>query len=122
MAAQAQHQHFTVLREELLFYDPNTAVFGYQVRSDRDLGTGIGASVVYFDANNGGFVTLSLATGQYAGKTINTWLMQLHTARWGGLPYKLLVCATGVAVATVSLSGVYIWQQKRRALSLRKPS
>lgn len=122
MAAQAQQQHFTVLREELLFYDPDTAVFGYQVRSDRDLGSGIGASVVYFDANNGGFVTLSLATGQYAGKTINTWLMQLHTARWGGLPYKLLVCATGVAVATVSISGVYIWRQKRRALSLRKPS
>jgi uncharacterized iron-regulated membrane protein len=70
---------------------------------------------VLFDAYDGELVTLSMPTGRRSGDTVTSWLAALHMARVFGLPYRIFVCVLGVAVATLSVTGVYIWWKKRTA-------
>lgn len=36
------------------------------------------------------------------------------TAEVFGLPYRIFVCGLGIAIAMLSVTGVYIWWKKRR--------
>lgn len=51
---------------------------------------------------------------------VDTLLLSLHEARLFGLPYKILVCFLGLAVAMLSATGVYIWWRKRTARRIRE--
>jgi uncharacterized iron-regulated membrane protein len=57
---------------------------------------------------------LSLPSGQYAGDTVTHWLTSLHMARVFGQPMQVLVCAMGLVVAMLSLTGIIVWLRKRR--------
>jgi uncharacterized iron-regulated membrane protein len=46
---------------------------------------------------------------------ITYWFAQLHTAAVLGVPMKLFVCAMGLVIATLAVTGVYIWWRKRAA-------
>ena len=115
MAEQAGLRGFTVLREESLSYDPEKSVFFYSVRSDRDVSDEFGGTAVFFDATTGAFVGLNMPSGQDAGTTITNWILTLHMAAIWGLPFKIFVCAMGVIVAMLSITGVYLWLKKRRS-------
>lgn len=41
-----------------------------------------------------------------------------NSALWG-LPIKILVCAMGVVVAMLSVTGIVVWARKRRARPVR---
>ena len=68
-----------------------------------------------FDAVDGRLLAVDLPTGAHAGTTLTSWIVALHTAAFWGLAMKLLVCATGLAAALLSLAGVYVWWRKRNA-------
>jgi uncharacterized iron-regulated membrane protein len=70
---------------------------------------------VIFDANTGKFKQLLLPCGQHNGSTVTNWLQTLHEANVFGLPYRIFVSFLGLAIATLSITGVYIWLKKRNA-------
>ena len=121
---QAQLYDFQVTGEEALMYMPEKGLFGYVVKSDRDVNDENGSTVVYFDGNSGAFVSLLTPSGQNAGLTLTMWLVTLHMANIWGLPFQIFVCLMGFVVAMLSSTGVYIWLKKRRArcLSLERQS
>ncbi|MGS1005765.1 PepSY-associated TM helix domain-containing protein [Achromobacter anxifer] len=119
MEEQARVQGYTVLREDALRHDPQLGVYRYGVVSSRDVGDRWGATSLTFDAATGEFRGLWLPTGAASGDTLRTWLTSLHMAAVGGavagLPMKLLICAIGLAVAMLSVTGAVIWWKKRQA-------
>lgn len=115
MAEQARLHGFKVLREQMLGYDSKRGIYRYAVLSDRDVNERWGNTTVAFDAATGALVALSLPTGQNAGTTITQWLVALHTAHLWGLPMQIFVCAMGLVVAMLSITGVYLWLKKRCA-------
>jgi len=90
-------------------------LYRYEVQSERDIADKYGATSLAFDASTGAFVSLSIPTGDRLGNTITTWLSGLHMADVFGLPYKIFVCVLGLAIAMLSVTGVYIWWKKRSA-------
>lgn len=119
-------QRFQVLHADWLAYDPQRALFRYRVTSDRDVNSHWGSTSVWFDATTGAQRALYLPTGAASGDTVSTWLYALHMATVGGVVMQVVVCVTGLTVALLSVTGVYLWWRKRRArvtqrLRLRTP-
>ena len=111
--------NFRVLGEEGLYYQPDKGLFTYLVRSDRDVTSEGGGSVLLLD-DRGRPLGFSLPTGQNVGATLNTWLFALHTAEVWGMPFRLFVALMGILVSGFSITGVYIWWKKRRARTHRQ--
>ena len=74
-----------------------------------------GNVAIVFDADNGALRRLELPASERGGNTVSAWLAALHLANVLGLAYRIFVCAPGVAVTMLSVTGVYIWWRKRRA-------
>lgn len=93
-------------------------LYFFEVRGSRDLfersPKGGGTSVT-FAADTGTLIDFSQPTGEHTGNTVESWLYALHMARVFGMPYRIFVCASGLLIATLSVTGVYIWWKKRRA-------
>lgn len=87
----------------------------YVARSSRDIQDRRGTTRVLFDADTGAFKLLLLPSGQYNGNTVTSWLYALHMANVFGLPYRIFVCALGLIIAMLSVTGIIIWSKKRRA-------
>ncbi len=115
MAEQARAYRFTVLGEETLFYDPAPGVFYYVVKSDRDLSDESGGTVLILNADSGAMIDLNLPSGQNLGMTLHNWLFALHMATVWGMPYKILLAITGIVIAVLCVTAVYIWWKKRTA-------
>lgn len=118
MAQQARQLGFTFGMPLSLMYFPEAGAYLYEVRGSDDLferaPKGGGTSVV-FDGDTGELRELSRPTGERLGNTMESWLYALHMARVFGRPYQVLVCLTGLLVAVLSVTGVYIWLRKRAA-------
>ena len=115
MAAQAHQVGFTIQQEDALIYFPTHGLYRYDVRSNRDIRDHGGNTQVYFDANTGALQAAWLPTGAASGDTIRMWITSLHMAALWGVPLKVFICALGLAVAMLSVTGVVIWSKKRRA-------
>ncbi|WP_269633189.1 PepSY-associated TM helix domain-containing protein [Pelomonas sp. BJYL3] len=113
MAAAAGAEGIAVGREESLALDRGAGTWRYVVHSDRDVGPQRGQSTLLFDAGSGALLAVQWPTGQQAARTATTWLTALHTGRVGGLPLRLLLAATGLVVAMLSVTGALIWARKR---------
>lgn len=120
MARAAAEHGFTVERPISLSLDRERGVYNYVVRGSRDIQDYGGQTRVLFDADSGEQKLLLLPTGQYAGNTVTSWLVGLHTAHVFGLPYRLFVCGFGLALAGLSVTGVVIWLRKRRSARLQR--
>ena len=114
-AEEGARQGFTVERAAGLAFDAEHGVYCYTVRSSREVGERTARTSIYFDANSGALRLLDLPSGQYSGNTVTAWLAALHKARVFGLPYRIFVCALGLSIAVLSVTGVYIWWRKRLA-------
>lgn len=100
-----------------LAYRPDLCAYSYEVRGSRDIferATKGGSTEVMFDGDTGALIRLSLP-GERSGNTVESWLYALHMTRVFGLPYQIFVCALGLLITMLSVTGVYIWWKKRRA-------
>lgn len=115
MAAEASQRGFAVLSEQRLVFQPEVGAFRYQVQSSLDVSERYASTVVWFDAQSGQRLGFDAPTGENAGRTLTTWIYQLHfgSVRGLGLPYRILVCALGLAIAGLSITGVWVWWVKR---------
>ncbi|MGO9774225.1 MAG: PepSY-associated TM helix domain-containing protein [Roseiarcus sp.] len=115
MDEQAAKRGFAVKRPYALAYVPAKSMYIYNVQSSLDLNERRGGTTVWFDGDTGAFMGFTTSSGEHSGNTVTSWLIALHMAGVFGLPYRILVCALGLVVAMLSVTGIYIWWKKRRA-------
>ncbi|MCG3200569.1 MAG: hypothetical protein NFCOHLIN_00425 [Gammaproteobacteria bacterium] len=100
-----------------IFYNPLYGIYG--VRFGRDHEPGLGNEWLYFDGASGEPLGAHLPGEGSAGDIFHRLQYPLHSGQILGLPGRILICVTGLAVATLSITGVMIWCRKRRALTVR---
>jgi uncharacterized iron-regulated membrane protein len=116
MAEQALKYGFTVGQPLGLAYSPDLGAYRYDVRGSRDVFERApkgGSTYVMFDGNTGVLINLFRPTGEHSGNTVESWLYALHMTRVFGRAYQIFVCALGLVIAMLSVTGVYIWWRKR---------
>jgi uncharacterized iron-regulated membrane protein len=114
LTAHATRAGFAVERETGLWLNRERGFYAYAVKSAYDIRSQGGRTIVYLNALNGqevGFVHPYIASGN----AVSQWLAALHTGRVWGWPYRMVLCATGVMVTALSITGVVIWWKKRQA-------
>lgn len=81
--------------------------------SHYDTGRGFGAPVLHFDAGTGELLHASVPGEGSAGDLFSQLQFPLHSGHVAGLPGRIAVAASGVAVAVLSVTGILIWLRKR---------
>ena len=118
LAAKSAELGFGIGERLALMYLPEAGAYLYEVRGSRDLferSPKGGGTYVVFDGDSGTLTEFGQPTGEHTGNTVESWLYALHMARVFGLPYRVLVCALGLAVVGLAITGVLLWLRKRRA-------
>lgn len=109
MAQLARQHAFVIIEENSLAHESALGAYSDQVRSSRDVRAHKGLTTVFFHASSGRQLATWLSTGTASGDTIRSWISTLHMASMCGWPFKLLLCAMGVMVAALSVTGVLVW-------------
>ncbi|WP_374573763.1 PepSY-associated TM helix domain-containing protein [Phenylobacterium sp.] len=104
------------------FYSPAYGVYGVAFHEPGgDHGeAGVGPPYLYYDGTSGAFLG---AREPWKGTAADIFVQAqfpLHSGRILGLPGRILISATGIAVAALSITGVVIWLRKRRARRMRR--
>jgi uncharacterized iron-regulated membrane protein len=115
MAERAKSSGFEVIEAYRLGYEPELGAFRYRVRSSLDVSDRYPSTAVWLDGDSGNLIAFDAPTGESTGRTLTTWLYQLHfgAVAIGGMPYRIFVCLMGVAVTLLSVTGLWIWLRKR---------
>lgn len=124
-AEQARAQGFTLGKPAALEYRRDLGVYFFLMHTSRDLLDAQGnptetnspatAATIAIDARNGRFIDLQLPTGQRAANTVTSWLMAVHVTALGGRSLQIAVCLFGLAVGTISFTGVLLWWRRRKS-------
>lgn len=101
-----------------MFYNPLYGIYG--VRFGRDHAPGLGNAWLYFDGQSAELLGEHLPGAGSAGDIFHQLQYPLHSGQILGLPGRVAICLTGLAVATLSITGVIIWCRKRRARAVRR--
>ncbi len=120
MAEEANSRGFQIMSPVALALAAKKGVYIYCVRSSLDIQDSLGKTQIFFDASTGALRLFVQPTGRYTGNTVTSWLDALHMANVVGLPYRIFVCLLGLAIALLSVTGVYIWWKKRQARQFSK--
>ncbi|MEI8208381.1 MAG: PepSY-associated TM helix domain-containing protein [Methylococcales bacterium] len=113
----AKKENFNVETTIGAGYIADMGVYTTAFKSDLNLREGgwDGLSL-WVDGNTGENRHTFMPVGQKTGNTISMWLRALHFADiHGWLWYRILVCITGIIIALLSGTGIYIWYKKRNA-------
>jgi uncharacterized iron-regulated membrane protein len=113
--SQSQEKSFSIGRAIAFYFMRDKGLYEYIFRSNRDIGDSGGRTTLDFDAYTGAFKSIDLPTRQRSGTTLTTWLVELHTANILGYAYKIFVSIIGIFIVISSVTGIYIWWQKRWA-------
>jgi uncharacterized iron-regulated membrane protein len=79
---------------------------------------GWGLSYIYFDDRSGAEMLRQIAGRGRAADIYAGAQFQLHSGRILGWPGRILICLTGLVVALLSITGIWIWLKKRAAKKL----
>ncbi len=119
IAEQAASRGFAVVQPIGLYYEINNGLYGYVVQSSRDPGgQHAPRTSLTFDGDSGSFVALVEPDLEKSGDKFDAWMVALHRADVFGLPYRIFVCALGLVIVMLSVTGICIWRMKRRARML----
>lgn len=103
-----------------IFYAQSYGLYGvgfFQAGHDHGDG-GLGNPWLYYDAISGAAAGAEVPGQGSAGDIFLQAQFPLHSGRIIGVPGRVLVSALGLAVATLSATGILIWARKRRARHL----
>lgn len=71
-----------------------------------------GTRQIYFDAYTGAELGRYISGALPAGNEIVDWLYTVHIGLWGGLATRLLLALTGLVLAGMSASGIWLWYSR----------
>jgi uncharacterized iron-regulated membrane protein len=89
----------------------------YHVSFQRNLldrGEGMGISGLVYDGASGKLIEEHVHGSGRVGNVVLDAQFPLHSGRIIGLPGRILICISGIAVAVLSATGVLMWARKRR--------
>jgi len=95
-------------------YNAAKGLYWLRVFDDRDIDK-YGRRWIYVDARNGRVVADRHATDGTAGDAIMAWQFPLHSGKAFGWWGRIAICMAGIAVCVFTVTGVLIWNRKRRA-------
>ena len=98
-----------------IFYSSATGLYGvgfFEAGNDHG-DAGLGNAWLYFDARNGQLAGSKIPGTGSAGDLFLQAQFPLHSRRILGLPGRILISLMGLAVAMLSVTGVFIWMRKR---------
>ena len=99
-----------------VLYAPDLRAYGVALtRRGSDPRRGFGPDWYYIDARDGAVRASELAARGGAGDLVMQARYPLHTGLVFGLAGQLLICASGLLTAALSVTGVLVWAAKRRA-------
>jgi uncharacterized iron-regulated membrane protein len=103
-----------------ILYAPDYGVYGvgYFAAGDDHGDGGLGNPWLYFDARDGSPAGTDIPGTGSAGDIFLQAQFPIHSGRILGVPGRILISLLGVAIATLSVTGVAIWLRKRRARTL----
>ena len=114
----AKKEGITDIRPFGLAYISDPGVYSYDVESSINISKGIwtGGLGVWVDGDTGELQKVFYPTEDEPALALGTWLYTLHFANlFGWLAYRILVCALGLVIVVISVTGIYIWWIKHRA-------
>ncbi|MFZ5893343.1 MAG: PepSY-associated TM helix domain-containing protein [Myxococcota bacterium] len=79
---------------------------------------GLGNPWLYFDATTGSYAGAEIPGRGSAGDIFMQAQFPLHSGRILGVPGRISISLLGLAIAGLSVTGIIIWAQRRRARSL----
>jgi uncharacterized iron-regulated membrane protein len=95
-----------------VFHSPEIGV--YTVGFGDPHAPGLGARYLYFDAADGHLRGGWIPGTGTAGDLMLQSMFPLHSGQILGLPGRIFVAITGLAVSALSVTGIVIWAKKRR--------
>jgi uncharacterized iron-regulated membrane protein len=101
-----------------VFYNPLYGLHG--VRFGDDHAPGLGNAWLYFDGLTGEVLGAHVPGEGSAGDVFHQLQYPLHSGQVLGLPGRVVICITGLAVAMLSITGIIIWARKRRVRGRRR--
>jgi uncharacterized iron-regulated membrane protein len=118
MAEQAAQHGFKVLRPTGISLIGNVGVYSYSVESSFDLRHDEPDTFLFLDAATGEFKHLFTPISS-SGTLVSVFLKGAHFGDLRGWwIYRFIVFVTGVVIAVLSYTGVYIWWKKRKGRKL----
>ncbi|MBA2933160.1 PepSY domain-containing protein [Sphingomonas sp. CGMCC 1.13654] len=106
---------FTVSQPAMLGYDAGSGAYALYTRTSLDAVHAGGRTILWLDAASGHPLHWDDPIGRTGADRLETWFEMLHMADVFGLPYRIFVSTLGLAVTTLSVTGVLIWLKKRSA-------
>jgi uncharacterized iron-regulated membrane protein len=100
-----------------LLYSSEYRIYGvgFFAPEDEHADYSLGNRWLYFDAQDGTPAGADLPGHGSAGDVFLAAQFPIHSGRLLGTPGRVLVSLLGVAIATLSVTGIVIWARKRRA-------
>lgn len=99
-----------------VFHWPELGGYGVGVVTPgQDPAVGLGASWIYLSDRDGRLLTAELAGEGSAGDVFSQLQFPLHSGHLFGLAGRIAITLSGVVVAVLSGTGVYVWVVKRAA-------
>jgi uncharacterized iron-regulated membrane protein len=120
LQAMAREQGFSVKSQDSLWYRPAFGAYLYRTHTSLDIRDDGGASDLWIDGDSGIVRRIQFEGKAASGDTISNWLRVLHTGLVWGAGYRAALATLGVAVAVLSVTGVIIWNIKRRSRHLAR--
>jgi uncharacterized iron-regulated membrane protein len=119
MAERAAKQGFKIEKPISLNHLISSRLYNYIVLTDRSF-PDEKTETVFFNADTGAFHGVLPVNTGHSGLTITNWIRALHMIQdpVDYVVYRVFVCAIGLVIAMLSVTGVYIWWKKRRARQL----
>ena len=114
LAEQAALQGFKPGKQTSFAYLHGNGLYSFDALTDRAFPSKRGINIM-FDGDTGKLYSVDPGPGEKVGNRISDLLRALHMASdpVNSLLYRILVCIVGLAVALLSLTGVYLWWRKR---------
>ena len=104
------------------FYSPEYGIYGvgfFAPGGDHG-GAGVGPPYLYYDGRDGRLLGDRQPWSGTAADIFVQAQFPLHSGRILGLPGRILISITGLAVAALSITGVLVWWKKRAARVKRR--
>ncbi|MDO9469695.1 MAG: PepSY-associated TM helix domain-containing protein [Nitrosomonas sp.] len=100
-----------------MFYEPEYGIYGvtFHEPGHDHAEFGLGNPWLYFDGQDGAYLGDRIPGSGSAGDIFLDAQFPLHSGRILGLPGRIMISLLGLLVATLSVTGVIIWQRKRLA-------
>lgn len=92
----------------------------YVVRFGQKHEPGFGASSILVSGADGSILMVEEAGSGESGDVVAGLMFPIHSGQVAGLPGRILICVTGLAVAILSITGAYVWWKKRAPRAARR--